>query len=246
MPSPLRRTVAAALITGLAAASGLAGCSAPAPGPSATPGPAGVTVSPAPVAGSTAPAEPSVALPAPAPLPAGGAWVMSAAHGVRFAVPAGWGMFDLSTFTDPAVRAALEPVAAKLGLTVDEYIRQLTQRNDAIVTGPDRNGFSATVSVRKEAAQVSSYVPTVAEAQALVESIGATVTAVDRVTTPLGPGYVTRYTRPAEANPATVLHCAGLGLPSVKNTMFLATVESDQDAERESLILLVTTTLQRA
>nr|NLI49877.1 hypothetical protein [Propionibacterium sp.] len=244
MAPPLLRPVAAALVAGLTLAVGLAGCAAPAP--SATVEPAGVTVSPAPATTATPTAGPSEALPAPAPLPAGGSWVTSAAHGVRFAVPAGWGMFDLSTFTDPAVRTALEPVATKLGLTVDEYIRELTQRNDAIVTGPDRNGFSATVSVRKEAAPVSSYVPTVAEAQVLVEAIGGTVTAVDRVTTPLGAGYITRYTRPAEANPATVLSCASLGLPSAKNTMFLATVESDQDAEREALLTLITTTLQRA
>lgn len=238
---------AAAVVLSALVASAAVGCSAGAV-PAVT-DPGGVTVSPAPVASSPAvgPSEgaPSVALPAPAPLPEGGSWVTSAAHGVKFAVPPGWSMFDLSTFADPAVRAALEPVAQKLGLTVDEYIRQLTQLNDAIVTGPEHAGFSATVSVRKEAAQVSSYVPSVEEAQQLVVALGGTVTSVDPVSTPAGPGYVTRYTRPADA-PGAALSCASLGLPSAKNTMFLATVESDQQAERDALIDLMTTTLQRA
>ncbi len=241
MRFPSSRSAAAGLAVLVLAAG--AGCTARAVPAVTEPG--GMTVSPAPAASSPA-VGPSVALPAPAPLPAGGAWVASAAHGVRFAVPAGWAMFDLSRFADPAVQGALEPVAAKLGLTVDEYIRQLTQLNDAIVTGPDRNGFTPTISVRKEAAQVSGTVPSVADAQQLVAAIGGTVTSVDPLTTPLGPGYVTRYTRPSDAAGAPVLACASLGLPSAKDTMFLATVESDQQPERDGLIDLLATTLQRA
>ena len=237
-----RRRPGAAGVIALLCAAAMAGCSAPTAVTAVTT-PAGITVSPTrPTAGPSS----AVSLPAPAPLPAGHSWITSAAHGVKFAVPAGWGMFDLSTFADPTVRAALAPVAAKLGLSVDDYVRQLTQQNDAIVTGPDRGGFSPTISVRKEAAQVSSYVPSVADVQALVDKIGGAVTAVDPLTTPVGAGYAARYTRASDSNPAVTLHCASLGLPSVKNTMFLVTVESDSAADRDALVGLVTATLQRA
>jgi len=238
---PRRRAAAAALL----AAAALGGCSM-GPALTAVPSsPTGAVVSPVDAPSSPAASAP-VSLPAPEPLPSGGAWISTAAHGVKFGVPAGWQMFDLSTFTDPAVRAALEPVAQKLGITVDAYIQQLTMQNDLIATGPERSGFSPTVSVRKEAALKSDYVPSKEEAQAQVAAAGGTVTEVQRLTTPLGVGYATLYTRVAADLGGRTIHCAQLGLPSARNTMFLAVVESDQPAERDALVHLLTATLQPA
>ena len=231
----------AAGASGLLLAVALAGCTPPAPAVTASP--TGVVVSPV-DAPSSATASAPVSLPAPEPLPSGGTWIATAAHGVKFAVPAGWAMFDLSTFKDPTVRKALEPVAQRLGISVDAYIEQLTMLNDLIATGPDRSGFSPTVSVRKEAALKSDYVPSKQDAQRQVADAGGTVTDVVRLTTSQGAGYASLYTRSAVDLGGRTIYCAGLGLPSARNTMFLAVVESDQLAERDALVRLLSTTLQ--
>ncbi len=219
----------------------LAGCGTNIP--QVSPTSHGVTVAPA--TGTATPtatgsAEP---LPAPSPGPSGAVFVTSASHGVKFALPSGWTTFDLTTFTKPEVRAALEPLAKQLGETVDQYIQELSTYNDLIVNGPQRNGTTGSVSIRREAAQASGYVPTAAEAQAQLKEFP--VTGVTTAVTPLGRAYVIAYTRPGEAT-GSMVHCSLLGLPSGQGTMFMAAVESGDAAELTSLVNDIVATLQRA
>lgn len=228
------------LVAAVASAVLLAGCSGTASTTSrGTPSNGDVTVAPVQV---SAPATTPVSLPPASPAPADAVFVTSASHGVKFALPKGWKIFDLTTFTKPEVRDSLAPIAKKLGKSVDDYIRELSSNNDLIVTGPERDGFAPSVSVRREAASMSDYVPTLEDSQSRLKDIG-TVTAVDRLTTPLGLGYAEVYTRD---DAGKTRYCALLALPSAKGTIFMGTVETDSAADEASLVTGIVTTLQPA
>lgn len=237
----VRVGLAALACAALACAALLGGCATTRPGQET---PTGLVVSPVTTA-STAASTASVSLPPAPPLPAGSQWITSAGHGVKFAVPSDWTMFDLTQFTSPNVRAALEPVAKRLGKTVDEYIQDLTQMNDLIVTGPARGGVTPSISVRKEEAQVVGAPPTTEQASAQVAPVSGTVTAVSAIVTPTGAGYLVSWTRPGDA-PGTTLYCATLGLPSAKGTAFVLAAESDSADSRDALVQGVVATLQPA
>ena len=208
--------------------------------PGASDTPTGLVVSPVVTATPSA----SVSLPPASALPDGSKWVTTAGHGAKFAVPGTWEMFDLTTFSDPAVRAALEPIATRLGKSVDDYIRELTTNNDLIVTGPDAGGIGPSISVRKEEAQTIGDLPTKDQAQAVVAELTGTVTSVAPVTTSLGAGYAIAFTRPGDTG--ATLYCATLDLPTPRGTAFMMTVESTTEAERDTLVKAAVQTLQKA
>jgi hypothetical protein len=235
---PLSRWVAASCVA-VVCAGALGGCAVK-PGASDTP--SGLVVSP--VATSGTPSA-SVSLPPTSALPSGAMWVTTAGHGAKFAVPGTWAMFDLTTFGDPAVKAALEPIAERLGKSVDDYIRELTTNNDLIVTGPDAGGYSPSISVRKEEGQTVGDPPSTTQAQTDVAALSGTVTAVTPVTTALGVGYAVAYTRPGDAAGVT-LYCATVDLPTPRGTAFMMTVESNTAADRDALVATAVATLQKA
>ena len=236
---PLTRMAAALAATALAASVLLTGCGLNRPAASETP--TGIVVSPI-VTEATPSATASLA--PVADLPAGHKWVATAGHGVKFAVPEAWSMVDLSSFSDPAAKEALKPIAERLGKTIDEYIAELTA-NDLMIAGPEVNGYASLISVPKEEAQSLGDLPTQEQAQAALASVQATVTAVTPVTTALGPVHVIAYSTPGTAAGSTV-YCARLELPTVKNTAFLMVIESNAVADRDSLVTGVVTTLQKA
>ena len=232
----LSRWAAACCVVALCGGS-LAGC-ALRPGASDTPG--GLVVAPLVTETPTI----SVSLPPASQLPEGAKWVTTAGHGAKFAVPATWEMFDLTTFGDPAVKAALEPIAQRLGKSVDDYIRELTTNNDLIVTGPDASGYSPSISVRKEEGQTVGDAPATPSAQRDIAALSGTVTSVTPVTTALGVGYAVVYTRPGDAG--VTLYCATVDLPTPRGTAFMMSVESGTEAERDALVKTAVETLQKA
>lgn len=200
-----------------------------------------------PAASLTVNAEPTPSvpptLPSPSPLSSQQKYVESASHGVKFAVPKSWSMMDLSTFADPDVRKALEPIAKKLGLTVDEYVTQLTEDTDLIATGKETDGYSPSVSVRKEEAKTLGDVPTQEDAKADVDAIGGTVTSVKPELTPLGPGYSIVYSHPGE-DASTTRYGATMVLPSSHDTVFLLTLDAATASDRDALVTGIVTTLR--
>lgn len=220
----------------------LAGCAPSQPEPT----PSGFTVSPVSASASGTPtASVSLVLPAPSALPANSAWFTSAGHGVKFALPSAWAMFDLTRFNDPAVKAALAPLAEAAGKSLDEYLADLTLYNDLIITGPARGPYSPTASSRKEEAEALGPTPTVESAQTKLAALKATVTAVNPSVTPLGAGYTILFTRPGDTT-GQVLACGLLALPSAKGTFFQLDIESDSTTERDALVAGVLATLQKA
>lgn len=230
------------VLPGLALAAVLltAGCATvpPATSPS-VPTPAAST--PSLTVGTPTPTPTPTPLPSPAKLTGRQKYVQSAGHGVKFGVPTAWTMLDLSTFADPDVRQALEPFAKKLGLTVDEYVAQLTQETDLIVTGPEAAGFTPTITVRREEAQTLGEVPTTEKAQADVAAVQGTVTAVTPLTTALGPGYCVTYRHP---DGSATRYAATMVLPSAKKTVFLLSLDTTTASDRDAIADGIAATLR--
>lgn len=236
-----RRLAALPLATVLVMGLALGGCSVRPPMTEPTP-----TTSVSVTVGVPTDASPApTVFPAPTPLASGQKLVASASHGVKFAVPKSWSVLDLTTFDDPDVRKALEPLAKELGKTVDAYVEDLTKNHDLIVTGPEKSGYSPSVSVRKEEAQTLGSLPTTEKAAADIAGVNGTLEAVTAVTTPIGPGYEVAYSRPDAAANAT-RYSATLVIPSATGTVFLCALEAASAADRDAVASGIVATLQKA
>jgi hypothetical protein len=108
--------------------------------------------------------------------------------GLSFEVPPGWQAFDPSR----ALRAGgaalpdqAKDLAARSGLSVDEYLQRVGTAMEVMVMGP--RGTADNISVIPTPVP---QLPTPDELRVQLESVGANVVRVDRVTTPLGPAIV--------------------------------------------------------
>lgn len=184
------------------------------------------TASPSADGTSTAPTTPATA---GVPLLVGRR-VTAVQAGLSFEVPAGWQAFDPSR----ALRAGgaalpdqAKDLAARSGLSVDEYLQRVGSAMEVMVMGP--RGTADNISVIPTPV---SQLLTPDELRAQLESVGANVVRVDRVTTPLGPAIVAESRLPMGS---FVTHTRSLAVEHAGHVSFL-TVTATTEASADSLL----------
>lgn len=202
--------------------------SPPAPSRVISSGPVSVqpTASPSADGMSTAPTTPATA---GVPLLVGRR-VTAVQAGLSFEVPAGWQAFDPSR----ALRAGgaalpdqAKDLAARSGLSVDEYLQRVGSAMEVMVMGP--RGTADNISVIPTPV---SQLLSPDELRAQLESVGANVVRVDRVTTPLGPAIVAESRLPMGS---FVTHTRSLAVEHAGHVSFL-TVTATTEASADSLL----------
>jgi hypothetical protein len=150
--------------------------------------------------------------------------------GLSFEVPAGWQAFEPSR----ALRAGgaalpdqAKDLAARSGLSVEEYLQRVGSAMEVMVMGP--RGTADNISVIPTPV---SQLLTPDELRAQLESVGANVVRVDRVTTPLGPAIVAESRLPMGS---FVTHTRSLAVEHAGHVSFL-TVTATTGASADSLL----------
>ena len=150
--------------------------------------------------------------------------------GLSFEVPPGWQAFDPSR----AMRAGgaalpdqAKDLAARSGLSVDEYLQRVGSAMEVMVMGP--RGSADNISVIPTPV---SQLLTPDELRAQLESVGASVVRVDRVTTPLGPAVVAESSLPMGS---FVTHTRSVAVEHAGHVSFL-TVTATTGAAADALL----------
>lgn len=158
--------------------------------------------------------------------------------GLSFEVPAGWQAFDPSR----ALRAGgaalpdqAKDLAARSGLSVDEYLQRVGSAMEVMVMGP--RGSADNISVIPTPV---SQLLTPDELRSQLESVGASVVRVDRVTTPLGPAIVAESRLPMGS---FVTHTRSVAVEHAGHVTFL-TVTATTRASAEALLRQMLATLK--
>jgi hypothetical protein len=116
--------------------------------------------------------------------------VTAARAGLSFEVPAGWQALDPSAAMSAGAAAlpdAAKELAASSGLSVDEYLQRIGTAIEVMVMGRPVRGSADNISVIPTPL---TQLPTADDLRSQLEAVGASVTRVDRTTTPIGPAIV--------------------------------------------------------
>jgi hypothetical protein len=116
--------------------------------------------------------------------------VTAARAGLSFEVPAGWQALDPSAAMGAGAAAlpdAAKELAASSGLSVDEYLQRIGTAIEVMVMGRPVRGSGDNISVIPTPL---AHLPTADDLRSQLEAVGASVTRVDRTTTPIGPAIV--------------------------------------------------------
>lgn len=118
--------------------------------------------------------------------------VTSAQAGVSFDVPDGWQQIDAEEIAANPDQAPpeLEAAAEAQGVSVEQFLQQITQQTDLVVLGETEDGFTPNINVI-----ASPQVPTDAQIESQLSSSG-TVEGTEDLETPIGTGTDTTYVLP--------------------------------------------------
>lgn len=116
--------------------------------------------------------------------------VTAARAGLSFEVPAGWQALDPSAAMGAGAAAlpdAAKELAASSGLSVDEYLQRIGTAIEVMVMGRPVRGSADNISVIPTPL---AQLPTADDLRSQLEAVEASVTRVDRTTTPIGTAIV--------------------------------------------------------
>lgn len=122
-------------------------------------------------------------------LPEGHQWVVAEESGIRFAAPGDWSVVGPEVLDNPGSQAEIDELTRRSGIPRATF-EQILQNVDAYVISP------AGESINVQQPGVLAALPTDAQIEGDFGSLGATVTSIDDVETPIGPGRVVFYDLP--------------------------------------------------
>ena len=125
------------------------------------------------------------------PASAGGQTVTSQKGKASFQVPEGWQVIDAKAIDNPKAREALQPMAQKAGLSVDQYIQNFTKMVDVMVMDQSGDHGGQNISV---VSLPTSTLPNMATYKSTFQRMGASVVETKSITTATGPGERLDYT----------------------------------------------------
>lgn len=167
-----------------------------------------------------------------ATLPAGDKLVSAPSSKVQFAVPKEWVNFDAKLLDSAKGRELIAPMAQKMGMTTDQFLQRMRERNDVYVISPTPvNGFSNNANAVKPSD--SADLDLVADQlKQEFQKEGATVSKQTHVQTSLGEGLRTDYTLPMGSTKVTGV---SLVLPAPGDKMVPVTVSAGNAAQADKL-----------